>query len=70
MTDKEVGELWTKHKLPVVEQLIRKLVEERANSKCEDSYPCNKSHTPFCYRRTFHLREALYDFGIDPETWT
>lgn len=30
MTDKEVGQLWAKHKLPVVEQLIRKLVYERA----------------------------------------
>jgi hypothetical protein len=38
MTDKEVGELWAKAKLPVVVDLIRKLVQERCHrSKLEQA---------------------------------
>ena len=32
MSDEEVGKIWAKHKLPIVRQLIRKLVEERASN--------------------------------------
>lgn len=61
MTDKEVGELWLKHKLPVVGELIRKLVEERNCRRI--SCKIFEEHThPFGSR-------PLVDYGIPEETW-
>ena len=54
MTDEEVGELWHKHKLPIVNAIIRKLVEERV-SKYRD--------------RRVGLKLTLRDFHIDPKSW-
>lgn len=66
MTDKEVGDLWQWCRLPgtqggKVEGLIRKLVAERANSKCESM--------PSCYMRCAHEKEALRDFHIPEDSW-
>lgn len=62
MEDKEVGEQWRNHyglkyhgSAPLICMLIRKLVEERANSYAQ--HPLGK-------------QQALRDFGIDPATWT
>lgn len=58
MKDEEVGELWAKAKLPVVRDLIVKLVEE-----CADRY----------YGHGIGWEDAIQDalerYGIDPATW-
>jgi hypothetical protein len=59
MEDREIGKIWATAKLPLVRQLIEKLVEERASLKCPD--------TATCYRKNAHIHEALCDFGIDRE---
>jgi len=61
MEDKEVGELWKRcgpynEGYPYVVQLIRKLVEERANVKWRCGMPKNDCH-----------KAALRDFGIDSQ---
>ena len=56
MNDTEVGELWARHKLPVVDQLIRKLVKERA-----DLYRADGHDEP--------ERLACESFGIDAAIW-
>lgn len=77
MTDKEVGDLWrtivlgqrtsysvhhsTKN---VAEQLISKLVEERA-----DFYrQCESKEEALPYYQV-EINKALRDFGIEPEDW-
>ena len=63
MKDAEVGELWAKAKLPVVRDLIRKLVKERAYGR--DGVSSFSKHEQLVF-----LRDALRDFGISPETWS
>ena len=63
MTDKEVGELWHKANLPVIFDLIRKLVEERTRSYM---------HTGDRRRDLSHdaaIWQALSDFGIREQDW-
>jgi hypothetical protein len=61
MEDKEVGEVWAVNRQgsfinqPVIDRLIRKLVEERMRI-----YTGNND---------VRLHEALEDFGIPPETF-
>ena len=63
MTDKEVGELWGKAKLPVVFQLIRKLVEERALAHY-DHGELKESYCPYDEVELLFLELACQDFGI------
>ena len=67
MEDKEVGELWRKAKLPVVIQLIRKLVEERARNNAVAYYHV---HGPDDDAIKSCVKSALRDFGIDPTTFS
>ncbi len=55
MKDADVGELWNKAKLPVVRDLIRKLVEERTDKYEQQGFLIQGG------------RKALESFGIDPE---
>lgn len=72
MQDKQVGELWSKatHKdvpMPIVQQLIRKLVEERAQVIATTS--CDYDGCKHEDWKTSHTPEALRDFGIDPKEY-
>lgn len=72
MTDKEVGEVWAHcygenrvSNPSLIQRLIRKLVEERANADL-------MAHVEYCRcekEPTYHLRSALADFGIPRESW-
>jgi len=75
MTDEEVGKLWRKYNsytpssdggeaeaCVAVEELIRKLVEDRAKAIEEYGRPLDELQTP-------HVELALRDFGIDPKEW-
>lgn len=71
MEDREVGELWVEinyrypggnaHWFLKCRELVRKLVEERAQRKY--FYAINE------HGWEYYIPHALKDFGIDPETW-
>lgn len=67
MEDKEVGELWAKAKLPVVRDLISKLVEERASylkARCPFDY-----HDETRCSLEYHGQIARQQFGINPNDY-
>ena len=66
MKDKEVGELWQLYNEECsVRDLIRKLVEERA-----DVRDIPKGYPIADWSRERRINEALRDFGIDPADFT
>ena len=62
MTDKEVGEVWALHKLPLVRQLIQKLVEEAVR------YEMDNPEGGYMNPREA-LLFVLFRFGIPPTDW-
>jgi hypothetical protein len=70
MEDNEVGVLWDDgHCDDVIAKLIKKLVEERAISIASSA--CSYDGNCFCANGwKAHIPDALFDFGIAPETFS
>lgn len=65
MSDKEVGELWRygdPRSHETIKALILKLVKERAAQYWYAGRTCAEDES-------LHVRQALRDFGIEPEDW-
>lgn len=70
MQDKEVGDLWRKATLPVVFELIEKIVRERTSYyKIVDAQRMSIFDNRDMEYYENLTRRALVDFGIDPKAW-
>lgn len=70
MQDKEVGDLWRKATLPIVFELIEKIVRERTSYyKIVDAQRMSIFDNRDIEYFENLTRRALEDFGIDPKAW-